>query len=182
MSKLIDTDLLLKQFFEEPNKWFHVRELARLVKLNATTVSKYLTQFTKEGFLTKNKERGHLLFRANTESHKYKDAKIYNNIKSIKNSGLIEHLEKELHYPETIILFGSYSKGENDRNSDMDLFIITNKKKEINLSQYEKKLKTKIQTFIKTKGEFYALQKENKHLVNSILNGTVLKGYTEVFR
>ena len=182
MSKIISEELLLKPFFEEPSRWFHVREMARLTKLNPTTISKYLNRFSKVGLLTKNEERGHLLFRANTESHKYKDAKIYNNIKSIKNSGLLGYLEKELHYPETIILFGSYAKGENDKNSDIDLFIVGKIKKEMNLSEFEKRLKARIQLFMKNKDEFAKLQKENKNLANSILNGIVVKGYLEAFK
>ena len=132
--------------------------------------------------MIKKTERRHLLFRANTESYSYKDAKVYYNIKSIRNSGLIEHLDKELHFPEAIVIFGSCAKGENDKKSDIDLFVISNIKKEIGLSVFEKKLKAKIQLFIKNKNEFIAMQKENKNLANSILNGIIVKGYLEVFK
>lgn len=181
MSKIIDNQSFLKYFFEEPNKWFHVREMARLLRLTPTTVSKHLNQLYKNGFLIKKQERGHLLFRANTGSNSYKDAKIYYNIKSVRDTGLIENLDKELHYPAAIVIFGSYSKGENDKNSDIDLFILSNRKKEISLEEFERKLKAKVQLFIKNKSEFIKLQKENKNLVNSILNGIVIKGYLEVF-
>ena len=182
MSKIIDIQHFLKYFFEEPNKWFHVREMARILRLNPTTASKYLNQLHTESVLTRKRERRHLLFKANTESYRYKDAKVHYNIKSIRNSGLIEHLDKELHYPESIVIFGSYSKGENDKNSDIDLFAISNIKKDIDLSVFEKKLKAKIQLFIKDKNDFFAMQKENKNLANSILNGIAVKGYLEVFK
>lgn len=181
MSKIINNQSFLKYFFDEPNKWLHVREMARLLKLTPTTTSKHLNQLYKEGFLAKKQERGHLLFKANAESNSYKDAKILCNIKSIRVSGLIEHLDKELHYPEAVVLFGSYAKGENDKNSDIDLFVLSNRKKEISLEEFEKKLKARIQLFIKNRGEFVKLQKENKNLSNSILNGIVIKGYLEVF-
>lgn len=181
MSKIINVQSFLRYFFEEPNKWFHVREMSRLLRLNPTTASKYLNQLCKEGLLIKKYERKFLLFRANTESNSYKDAKIHYNIKSIRNSGLLEYLERELHYPEAIVMFGSYSKGENDKNSDIDLFVVSNIKKELDLGIFEKKLKAKIELFIKDKREFDQLQKENKNLANSILNGFVIKGYIEVF-
>ena len=181
MSKIIDNQSFLIYFFEDPNRWFHVREMARLLKLNPSTASKYLNQLYEGGFLTRKHERGHLLFKPDNQNSNFKDAKIYHNIRSIRNSGLIEYLDKHLHYPETISIFGSYSKGDNDKKSDIDFFVISNGKKELNLDVFEKKLKAKIHLFIKTKNEFSHLQKENKNLANSIINGIVLKGYLEVF-
>jgi len=180
MSKIISTEDLLKNFFKFPNEWFHVREVARLLKMNPTTVSKYLNKLSNGGLLIKKEERGHLLFKAKTENYKYKDAKIHYNIESLRNSGLIDYLERELHFPEAIVLFGSYARGENDQNSDIDIFVVSNKKKELDLNQFEKKLMSKIQLFVKNKNEFVKLQKENKNLVNSIINGIILKGFLEV--
>jgi predicted nucleotidyltransferase len=42
----------------------------------------------------------------------------------IKNSELISFLEYK-YTPEAIILFGSFSKGENGKNSDIDILIIS---------------------------------------------------------
>lgn len=180
MSKIIQIEGIMKHFYNEPNRWYHVREIARLEKLNPTTASKYLDTSYKEQILNRKEERGHILFRANTESYAYKDSKIFYNIRMIRQSGLIEFLDKELHYPEVIVLFGSYAKGENNKNSDIDLFVISNKSKNPNLGEFEKKLNSKIQLFIKTRSEFYRIQKENKNLVNSFLNGIILKGFLEV--
>ena len=181
MSKIIDKGLFLRYFFEEPNRWFHVREMARALNLNPTTASKYLNKLHKENVLIRKYERRHLLFKANSENPAYKDAKVHHNVKLIRESGLIEYLDKELHYPDAIAIFGSYAKGENDGNSDIDLFVLGNAKKDLNLEMFEKKLKARIQLFVKSKEEFIELQKENKNLANSILNGRLIKGYIEVF-
>ena len=182
MSKIINSEEILKYFIEEPNRWFHVRETARLIKLAPATISKYVNKLTKENILIKKKERNHLLFRANTESEEFKDYKRFYNIKTIKKSGLIDYFNKELHFPEAIILFGSYAKAENDKNSDIDLFIISNTKKELNLEKFRKILQREIQIFLHTPKEFIDLQKESKHLINNVLNGIILKGYVEVFK
>lgn len=182
MSKIINIENILKYFFEEPNRWYHVREAARLIKLNPTTISKYLNNLTKENILIKKLERKHLLFKANTESEEFRDLKKYYNIRLIKKSGLINYINKELHYPEAIIIFGSYAKSENDKDSDLDIFIISNTKKKLDLQKYEKVFQKEIQMFLHTPEEFKDLQRNNKHLINNVLNGIIIKGYLEVFK
>lgn len=44
-----------------------------------------------------------------------------------------------------IILFGSYAKGEDIENSDIDLYIQTPSKKELRTEKFEKLLKRKVQ-------------------------------------
>src|SRR3989344_439530 len=169
MSRIINIDYILRCFFEEPNKWYHVRELSRLIKINPATISKYLNKLNKEEILIKKRERGHLLFKADTENENYKDKKKFYNITLIKKSGLLEFLDKELNYPEAVILFGSFSKGENDKNSDIDLFVISNLKRELNLSDFKKIFHREVQLFIETPKKFIEMEKNSKNLINSIL-------------
>ena len=174
-------DRLLNVFIEEPNKEYHIRELARFIKLSATTVSKYLEKYRKEGILTSKRERGHILFKANIENKNYKDIKLYCNIEKIRKSGLIEHLINELNRPESIILFGSFRKADNTPSSDIDLFILTPIKREINTDKFKKRLKHNIQLFMYSKKEFELLKRNNKELLNNILKGISLEGFLEVF-
>ena len=92
----------------------------------------------------------------------------------IYESKLIDFLYEK--FPEaTIILFGSYSYGEDTINSDIDIAIIGTKEKDINLTEFEKKLEHNISI------NFYDnLHKINKHLRNNILNGIILKGGIEL--
>jgi len=169
----------LKLFFEEPTRQFHLRELARLVKKNPVTVQRYLQEFVKSGALTRKKERGLEMYSSNTENLYYKEyKKIYNRFKLIE-SGLLDFLKKEFSLP-TIILFGSYERGEDNENSDVDIFILTETKKDINLENYEKKIKKRIQLHIMAKNEFLKAKKDNPDLINSIINGTILNGFIEV--
>lgn len=174
-------DNITNIFIQQPNNEYHVREIARMLKISPTTTSKYLNNLKKEGLLISKKERSHLLFKANTENKSYKDLKLYHNIKNIRNSGLIKHLNKELNYPESIILFGSFKKATNTSTSDIDLFILTPTKKTLNLYKFEKILNHNIQLFIYSKKEFEILKKDNKELLNNIINGISLEGFLEVF-
>ncbi|MEK9165653.1 MAG: nucleotidyltransferase domain-containing protein [Patescibacteria group bacterium] len=58
-------------------------------------------------------------------------AKTKNPLNAIKQNLIAQIVErlKKRYNPEKVILFGSYAKGLNDENSDMDFFIVKNTKK-----------------------------------------------------
>lgn len=169
----------LKIFFEEPAKEFHLRQLARLLRKNPVTVKKYLKDAVKLNILKCKKERKLELYSSNIENFYYKEYKrIYNRFKIIE-SGLLELLKKEFNLP-LIILFGSYERGEDNRNSDVDIFIMSELKKEISFEKYEDRINRSIQLHIMDRNEFEKAKKNNPDLINSIINGSVLYGFIEV--
>lgn len=53
---------------------------------------------------------------------------------------LLDFLERELRYPEVIILFGSAARGEDIERSDIDLFVLIVTPRELDLSKYKGRL------------------------------------------
>jgi len=104
------------------------------------------------------------------------EKKLYN-LKILFESQLIEYLKIEFNNPG-IILFGSFAKGEDIEKSDIDLYLETPSKKQVNLEKYEKKLDREIQ-IIQNKG---LKEISNIHLANNIINGVILNGFIEVFK
>ncbi|MEK6882128.1 MAG: nucleotidyltransferase domain-containing protein, partial [Nanoarchaeota archaeon] len=96
------------------------------------------------------------------------------NLRAVYESGILEKLEET--FPgSSIILFGSYSKGEDTYKSDIDLAIIGGKEKPIDLSSFENLLKKEIII------NFYSSFKEiHKELKESLCNGIVLFGGIEL--
>ena len=95
----------------------------------------------------------------------------------IYESGLARFLQNS--FPgATIILFGSYSRGEDVQTSDVDIAVIGLKGKknnELNLTIFERLLQKKIII------NFYHSFKEiHKHLKENILNGIILSGGVEL--
>ncbi len=180
MSKKIDD--ILVPFVEEPDRKFNVREVGRLLKINPSTASKYLYKLERGKFLISKRERKLILFSANTESQTFRDFKIYYNIKKIRQSGLVDFIEKETGFPLAIILFGSYAKGENAKRSDIDLFIFSESKTIPNLKKFEKDLGAEIQVFVHNRKEIEEMKTKNKELLNNIINGIRLSGFFEVLR
>lgn len=171
----------LKIFFEEPEKEFHLREIARIFKKNPVTIKKYLHGFVKSGILSLKKERGFFLYSSNSESENYKELKKHYNREKLINSEIIDLIKKEFNLP-TIIIFGSFERGEDNKNSDIDVCIISEEKKEINkdLKKYEKILNRNIQLHIFTKKQFKELKTKNPGLFSSVINGSKLYGLIEI--
>ena len=96
------------------------------------------------------------------------------NLKNLYTYGLSDYLEEEL-AGATIILFGSYSMGEDTNTSDIDIAVIERKNKMIDIEKFEKILNRKINI------NFYNSWKDiHKHLKNNILNGITLHGSVEL--
>lgn len=168
---------ILKQFFEEPIRKFSIRELSRILKINHTTIRQHLNKLVKEEYLTTKKE-GLYQFYQLTLSKKTLNLKLYYNLEKLRESNLIINLEKAYDYP-IIILFGSYASATNDINSDIDLCLISNIEKKINIEKYEKLLNHKISIHKFNKNSWEKTKKLNPNLINNICNGIVLSGEFE---
>lgn len=158
----------LKPFFEDCYAKINVREYSRIAKISPPTASKTLFELNKEGLLIMEKDRNYIFFYANKNNKTFIDlSRIYWRFKLNELTNL---LNKHFTSP-SIILFGSLSKAETKADSDIDLCIIGHKK-EINLKDFEDKLKRKIQLFF-----FPSIENiKNKELANNIINGCLIKG------
>ncbi|MBS3074713.1 nucleotidyltransferase domain-containing protein [Candidatus Pacearchaeota archaeon] len=164
-------------FFINPNAKLRVREIERTLKLPLPSVIRHCKELEKESILTTIKIGNVNFYTANRGSEKYLLEKKLYNIKKIYESGFIEYLKNELSNPK-IVLFGSFAKGEDTEESDIDLYVETPSKKKVSLEKFEKLLKRKIQVFW-----YKNLNKiSNPHLANNIINGITLNNYIEVFK
>jgi len=157
----------LKPFIEDNYRRINVREYARIAGISPPTASKLLEQYKRKNLLKKEKDRIYNFYFAN------KDSQLFIDISRMywrqKLSGLIEKLENELSSP-VIILFGSLSKAETKKGSDVDIAVFTPTKKTIDLEPYERSLKRKIQLML------FKEKADSKELMNNILNGYKISG------
>ena len=151
---------------------FNQSKIAKMLKVSPTAIAKALPLLEKEELI--NFEKGDNinlnLVSFNRESPKAVFLKKIENLKLIQEAGLIDFLFNE--FPGcTIILFGSYSKGEDSVTSDIDIAVVGTKGKEMDLAGFNKKLERTINI------NFYESWKAiHKHLRNNILNGITLSG------
>jgi predicted nucleotidyltransferase len=165
---------LLIPFLENPSTEFHLRELSRIAKLSPAGTSKILKQLLNENLLIKEKTALTDNYRANVENLEYEALKQAYNLFSIKKSGIADYLYARTS-AQAIVLFGSFARGDNHRESDIDISIIDGNTKDVSLKEYEEKLGHKINLL------FINLKKAKPEFKNNILNGIVLRGFLKVF-
>ncbi len=160
---------ILELLFSYPLRSFHLREISRLLNISPSSISRYLKDLKKQELIVVNDEKFVYEIKAKLDNPKFKNLKRAYNIKKLYDSGLLEYLKEHLPLM-TIILFGSYSRGDDTEKSDIDIAIDGNEKK-LKLDVYEKKLNRPINI------EFINIKKITKELKNSLINGIVLEGY-----
>jgi predicted nucleotidyltransferase len=159
---------VLKLLFDFPTREFHIREISRILKVSAPAVSKAVTILEKESFLIHNKGFVSKIYAKKDEN--FRGFKRISNLEEIYKSKLIPFLTQALG-PITLVLYGSYSKGEDDENSEACLAILDYEKgKKIDLKSFEKQLNRKINL------KFINLKNAPSELKETLINGVVLIG------
>ena len=152
------------------------RGIAKLLDVSAPAVIKALPALEKENLIKKEQdtESKRWSIGLNRDNYKAMQLKRADNLKQIYESGLSDFLEQQL-AGATIIVFGSFSRGEDIINSDIDIAVIGRKDKFLDLASYEKLLERKINI------NFYnSLKKIHKNLKENVANGIVLAGGLEL--
>jgi predicted nucleotidyltransferase len=158
--------------FNRPNSTFHIRGLANETGLSTTAVIRAIEELSK--FLIVEKTAITTNIRANLESEAYRFYKKIFNLYRLERYLLVQEL-KDTYRAKAIVLFGSFARGEDVEESDIDILILTNHKKEIDLTAYEKTLNRSINLHI-----LKSLEKSSFEFKNAIANGIVLHGYLKV--
>lgn len=161
----------LEPFFNDYYRRISVREYSRIKEISPPSASKLLDSYYKEKLLKKEKEKIYIYYYANKESLLFINlSRAYWHL-IIEKSNLLEELQFNFLNP-VVYLFGSLSKAEAKKDSDIDIAIFSNSKKEISIEKYERKLKRNIQLFIYKDLEDI----KNRELMKNVLNGVKLIG------
>jgi len=167
---------ILRVLFIKAGVPLNQRQIANLLEVTPPAVMKALPYLEKQNLIKteQDKETKRWSIELNRSNHKVRQLKRADNLKLFYESGLADFLEKEF-AGATIILFGSYSRGEDIINSDIDVAIIGRKDKRIYLANYEKTLERKINL------NFYeSFRTIHLHLKENLGNGIIIVGGVEL--
>jgi predicted nucleotidyltransferase len=161
-------------FFNDPLKEFGLRELSRISKIAPKSVKNYLKKFLSKKIIIEKKINKIPVYFANRENKDFIFYKKISNMNIINESGIIDYIYDSC-LPDAIILFGSFSRGEDIKDSDIDIYV-QSKEKILMLENYEKLIKKRINVLFSS-----TFDKLSNELKNNLINGKILKGYLKVF-
>lgn len=166
--------------YRYPDKEFSLSDLAKEAGVAKPNLNGIVGELEQLGFLKVEKLSKIWRIRANRESWLYVKNKILYNLNFIYQSGLVEYLIQAYHKPKAIVLFGSFRKGEDTSDSDIDLAIEMEGRAEYKilglrqLAEYERAIRRRIQI------HEFSRDSVDIHVFNGIANGIVLYGFLEV--
>ena len=163
-------------FLENPYEEVYLRQLAKKLGLSAFAIKKYADLLIKENLIKEERKANLRYFKSNINNLFFKYIKIAFSINLILKSMLLDSLKQSLANVSSIVLFGSMAKGEDDRNSDVDLLII-GKEKPLNLEKFEMKLGKSITLHILSWSEWNKKAQEDMPFYSEIISqGVTLYG------
>ena len=125
----VNTMRVLSLFFDDPFSGFYLREMSRILDISPMTVKRKLEILEEDDMIMRYKEKTLTLFKFNLDNSSARYFKISYNLSVIHDLGLVQYLHEIDRRIHSIILFGSYSKGMDGPESDVDLLIISSGRK-----------------------------------------------------
>ncbi len=163
---------IVRFLFANLGRNFNQRTIAIKLKVSPTAVKKSITLLKKDKLIRVGFDRvsNSSEISLNLDNEKIFYYKKLENLRLIYESGLKDFLEQKF-LGKTVVLFGSFSRGEDTFESDIDIAIIGQKEKEVDLKDFEKIFSKKINI------QFYdSIEKIHKNLKENLFNGIVLSG------
>jgi len=157
---------IINFMINEPQLDFLALEIQKAAKVSKVGANLSLKSLAKQNLVSLQKRGKVYLYSVNFADPEIKELKKINNIKKLK-----PFVKKISKYNLKTVLFGSAARGENFKDSDFDLFILTRKSKKIRQALSKQ---NKIQAIIKTPIELIRFEKENPVLVKEINSSIVL--------
>jgi len=116
---------VLTLFLENPHSSYYLRESARILDMDPMTVKRSLSLLLRDELLVKTEEKNRILYQANMENPAIRHLKISYNLSFLQEKKMVKFIINKMKSVTSIMLFGSFAKGENDESSDIDIVTIS---------------------------------------------------------
>ncbi len=170
----------LAWFFANPRIKTGLTELSRYIKSSKTATKQAVERLIEQGFLIREIAGRAWILIINHNNYHFITKKISYHLDKIYESGIVEAVHKILPQARAIILFGSYRRGDDNEESDIDIAVEILDNKEMQISRlgiveqlgYRKNIPVNLHVFSRNKIDL--------NLFSNIANGIVLDGFLEV--
>jgi len=179
---------ILECFYKNKNKEIYFSEILRQTGLTQNTTLMHLKLLEENNLILSIRKIGNTFYRINTKNPQiysilsYFDYKRLNELPFSRRKAIIDFLEKIKSKPLIALVFGSTAKGTFESKSDIDIYLIYNKREAKDnklINEVEALTGTKIQTFISSYENFkeQILKQEDKVLIHAIKTGFIVSGF-----
>lgn len=148
----------------EEDRPFYVKELAKRSSMSYFAVNRFLKYFEEEGMLLLEKKGNLHLYRPNTDSPILRHLKMLFNLVRLETAKLVQALRDADPGLVSLVLYGSWSRGENRKDSDLDLVAISMAPKSAfakPLVKLEKAIGAEIELHVFTPQKWKVVKKED---------------------
>jgi DNA-binding transcriptional ArsR family regulator len=150
---------------------YYVREISRNLGISLGSASQSLRTLEEAGLVLKEHKGRLVIYRANMEHFLLREFKIL--LTLLEMDSFILCLKE---VSSRIILFGSCATGEDTIESDVDIFIESDNKREVAMfhDRYQEEIPRKISLIILNASELSTLEKKDRPLYERINMGKVI--------
>ncbi len=165
---------ILELLIFNPNRQFHLREISRKIKITPIYVKKELQNLKELNLILESKKGNLNLFQIN------KNSPIFTELKNIfiKTKYFGELIKKSLKKLKIdfAFIFGSFARGIESKESDIDLFVIGNVKENelLKIIQKIEKQTGREINYILWKKSLFVKRAKKHHLLNEIAKNPII--------
>lgn len=172
MNKILiatNSQRILDFLVKNPGEEFLSREIQKATKISKAGTNFALNDLVKAKFVKRKKRGKFYLYSIDSTSPVAKQLKILKTVISL--SSLIKKVRNSA---KKIILYGSKSRGEDTKDSDIDLFVVTNMPEEIEKIVRRSTIGKRIQLTMRTPLKYVEMETTNPTFYKEIERGIVL--------
>lgn len=121
---------LLGLYFANTDASYYVRELAGMLNVDPTNLSRELRMLERQGLFTVNQRGTQKLYKLNKSFPMFKELKAIVT-KTFGAVGILKKAFGKLPGVDLAVLYGSFARGKEDQASDIDVFIVSDTEPEV---------------------------------------------------
>lgn len=171
---------ILHWFFAYSNRDFTFNEVCTATGTSKTTAKMIIESFFDQQLLKRTILGRLWRLTANQESERFKRAKISYNLGLIYENNIVELIRGKYQQARTIILFGSYRKGDDIEGSDIDIAVEISGATELMIDPAFQFEEIGYRRDVKVNLHIFSRSKIDINVFSNIANGIILDGFLEV--
>lgn len=152
-----------------PLRLYYQREVANEADISVGSANRVLPDLVSNGLVMKEEKGKIHIYRYNIDDPAARQLKVLFNVLELKE--MVEGIKP---HAKRIIVFGSCSRGTDVKDSDVDLFILTDEKDVVTESLRSFNIRRSISPIIVDANDYVNLRNQDRPLYDEVLGGITL--------